>query len=274
VVWCAIWSGCCDVRVLTSIAIGALVRVILLGTGGYHPSEERHTACLMLPEAGIVLDAGTAAFRIARHIQTRELDVFLSHAHLDHVVGLTYLLAPLALKQIDVVRLHATEAVLDAVQTHLFSQPIFPVLPPFEMRPLVGSEMTVGQATIRWQTLPSHPGTSMAYRVEVAGPDGRVSSFAYVTDTTVDGSYVDFVRGADVLIHECYFPDAQGQWATKTGHSTTSQVLQLASDAGVGRLVLTHIDPLATGDDPLELEESRAIFSRVEIAADGMEIRL
>lgn len=250
------------------------MRVILLGTGGYHPSEERHTACLMLPEAGIVLDAGTAAFRIARNLRTRELDVFLSHAHLDHVVGLTYLLAPLAMKQIDVVRLHATEAVLEAVRTHLFSQAIFPVLPAFEMQPLTGSEMSIRRTTIRWQTLPSHPGASLAYRVDAAGTDGQRRSLAYVTDTTVDDSYTDFIRGADVLIHECYFPDAQSQWADTTGHSTTSRVLQLARDAGVGRLVLTHLDPLAVGDDPLKLEAVRAVFPSVEIAGDGMEITL
>jgi ribonuclease BN (tRNA processing enzyme) len=48
-----------------------------LGTGGYHPNERRHTACLMLPELGVVFDVGTAAFRIPPRLQTSELTVFL-----------------------------------------------------------------------------------------------------------------------------------------------------------------------------------------------------
>ena len=45
----------------------------------------------MLPEVGVVLDAGTGFYRVREHLRTSELDVFLTHAHLDHVVGLTYL---------------------------------------------------------------------------------------------------------------------------------------------------------------------------------------
>jgi ribonuclease Z len=249
------------------------VRVVFLGTGGYHPSEERHTACVMLPEAGIVLDAGTGAFRIQRHLATRELDVFLSHAHLDHVVGLTYLLAPLALGEIDAIRVHATAAVIEALKQHLLSSPLFPVMPAFDFQPLAGSSLTIGSTTIRWQVLPSHPGASMAYRLQTTG-DGRPCSLAYVTDTTVDGSYTDFVRGVDVLIHECYFPDALEEWALKTGHSTVSKVLNVAAQAEVGRLVLVHVDPRATGDDPLNLALARSLFPRVEIARDGIEMEL
>ena len=39
-----------------------------------------------------MLDAGTAAFRVKDYIRTNKLDVLLTHAHLDHVIGLTYLL--------------------------------------------------------------------------------------------------------------------------------------------------------------------------------------
>ncbi|QDT53992.1 Ribonuclease BN [Caulifigura coniformis] len=246
------------------------MRVVLLGTGGYHPSEERHTACIMLPEAGLVLDAGTGAFRIPQHLATRELDVFLSHAHLDHVVGLTYLLAPLALKQLDAVRVHATDVVLKALREHLFSAPLFPVMPAFDLRPLTGSSVELAGLRVRWQVLAGHPGSSMAYRIEsTAGP---AKSLAYVTDTVADGTYREFVRDADVLIHECYFPDALEEWAVKTGHSTTSKVLELARAANVGRLVLVHVDPRSSGPDPLGLAGVQQVFTRVEVARDGLEI--
>src|SRR5690606_28802803 len=51
-------------------------------------------------EMGIVLDAGTGLFRIPDYLQTPNLDIYLTHAHLDHVLGLTYLWAALAKKQL------------------------------------------------------------------------------------------------------------------------------------------------------------------------------
>ena len=67
------------------------MRLILLGTTGYHPNDRRHTPCLLLPECGVMLDAGTATYRAGEYLTGPELDIFLTHAHLDHVVGLTYL---------------------------------------------------------------------------------------------------------------------------------------------------------------------------------------
>ena len=37
------------------------MRLMFLGTGGYHPTESRHTACLFQPETGLVFDAGTGS---------------------------------------------------------------------------------------------------------------------------------------------------------------------------------------------------------------------
>lgn len=251
------------------------MKIILLGTGGYHPNELRQTACLLIPDWGLMFDAGTATFRVAPRLKTRELDIFLSHAHLDHIVGLTYLLAPMVLKEVDAVRVHATERVIEAVQTHLFAEAVFPVIPAFDWRPLTGSSQSLGSGrTIAWQPLPSHPGTSMAYRLNWTDAHGGRKSLAYVTDTTVDGSYAEFIRGVDLLIHECYFADDSQGWAEKTGHSHTAEVLELARDAGVGRLVLTHVNVRELGLDPVGLSAMSTIFPKTVVATDGMEIEV
>ena len=96
-------------------------------------------------------------------------------------------------------------------------------------------------------------------------------SLAYITDTTADASYVDFVRGVDVLIHECNFSDDSIELAHETGHCYTSAVGRVARDAGVKRLFLTHFDPQLPLDDPIDLQAARAIFPATEIARELME---
>ena len=243
------------------------MRLLLLGTGGFHPNERRHTACLLLPELGLVFDAGSSAFRVASRLESKELDLFLTHAHLDHIMGLTFLLVPMMKGEITRCRIHAEPHVHDSVQQHLFAEPIFPVLPPFEFVPL--AERTVvanGRAMVTHCPLP-HPGGSRGFKIEVEG-----KSLAYITDTVADGSYREFVRGVDVLVHECNFPDEMSQWCEPTGHSHTSAVARLAKEAGVGRLYLTHIDPQHPGDDPIGLATAHAIFPETTLAEDLMEI--
>ena len=40
------------------------MNVVLLGSGGYFPTSQRQTSCVLLPEIGVVLDAGTGMSRL------------------------------------------------------------------------------------------------------------------------------------------------------------------------------------------------------------------
>jgi ribonuclease BN (tRNA processing enzyme) len=46
----------------------------------------------------------------------------------------------------------------------------------------------------------------------------------------------------------------------------------VAKAADVKRLVLTHIDPLITDDDPVRLAKSRHLFPKTETARDLLEV--
>lgn len=243
------------------------MRLTFLGTGGYHPSERRHTACLMLAQAGIVLDAGTGFFRVQKRVQTDELDVFLTHAHLDHIVGVTFFMVPVVLGDVKKVRVHGTAETIAACRQHLLNSRLFPVDPPFDWCELPSGELPVTDGgRLTWVPL-EHPGGAVGYRLD--WPD---RSLAYITDTTAPGDYLEFVRGVDVLIHECYFPDEMAEWAAKTGHSAASAVAQVASDAAVGRLILVHTDPQSIDDDPVGLATMREIFPHTDIAEDLQEL--
>src|SRR5687767_12768957 len=101
------------------------MKLLVLGSTGYHPNDRRHTACLMLPEMGVVLDAGTAFFRVRDHLQTDSLDVFLTHAHLDHIFGLTFLFDTQYDTPLKRVRVHGEAHKLAAIEEHLFAPDLF-----------------------------------------------------------------------------------------------------------------------------------------------------
>jgi len=244
------------------------MRLQFLGTGGYHSNSRRQTAGLLLAECGILLDAGSGLYRLMERVESPELEIFLTHAHLDHVQGLTYLLVPLEMKTLTRCCVHAQPQVLDVVRTHLFSPGLFPIAPRFDYAPLA-EETRINGVLITFRPL-KHPGGSCGYQLTF--PDGK--RLAYITDTTVDGSYTEWIRGADVLIHECYFSDDLTDWCEVTGHSSTSMVATLAKDADVGRLYLTHIDPLKPVDDPVGLEVARAIFPQTFLAEDLLTIEI
>ena len=245
-------------------------RFVLLGTTGYHPNDQRQTACMMLPELGIVLDAGSAMYRVTDYLETDTLDIFLTHAHLDHVVGLTFLYDVLAQRALRHVRVHAVAEKLAAIRDHLFAPAIFPVQPPCEFVELVDRFELEDGGCIRNFPL-EHPGGSVGYRFD--WPD---RSLAYVTDTVAntEAEYVSNITGVDTLLHECYFSDEQKELADKTGHSVTTEVAKVAAKAGVGRLFLVHMNPLSTDEDPIGLATAQSIFAKTELTFDRMELKV
>ncbi len=243
------------------------MKLILLGTGGYFPTEERHTACFMLPEIGVVLDAGSGMCRLAEYLRTDRLDVFLTHSHLDHVSGLTYLVNLLPAPMLSRTIVHGEEEKIAAVQEHLFARLIFPVQPGFACQPLNASFPLPDGGLLTHFPL-EHPGGSVGYRL-----DWPSHSMAYVTDTTAHAkaTYVDKLRDVDLLIHEAYFANDHANLPAITGHSSLQPVAQLAAAANVGRLVLVHIDPQGS-TDKFDLQAARRIFPQLELGVDRMEI--
>ena len=108
------------------------MRFTFLGTSGYHPSAVRHTTGLAVPEIGVLFDAGSGTFRVpevfdANPGDEKPLDIYLTHAHLDHIIGLTFFIVWMEQQRFGRVRVFARQEVHDAVDEHLFSDLIFPV---------------------------------------------------------------------------------------------------------------------------------------------------
>lgn len=247
------------------------MRLHCLGTVGYHPNDTRHTSSYFLPASGILLDGGTGVFRLAKLIETDTLDVLLSHAHLDHTFGLTFLLDVLYERPVRMLRIWGESAKLDAIRNHLFHELIFPA--PLSAQWLEIDKLgdwEIGDAKISWRPQ-EHPGGSVAYRIDWT--DGK--RLVYATDTSGDTSdtQAQWSSEADLLMHECYFRDDSKKWAVKTGHSWSSRVADVASLSRPKKLLLTHINPLETADDPVDIESiRRKVDAEVILAEDGLVV--
>ena len=107
---------------------------------------------------------------------------------------------------------------------------------------------------------------------ELVGPNRPGRTLVFTGDTRPHPAVTEAARGADILVHEATFSDSEVERAIETGHSTAREAAEIARDAGVGRLILTHISPRYSVDAGELLAEARAVFENTAIARDGWTV--
>ncbi|MEO1616998.1 MAG: MBL fold metallo-hydrolase [Planctomycetota bacterium] len=244
-----------------------------LGTAGYHPCEGRHTSCYFLPQAGLLLDAGTGLFRLPPLIETDELDILLSHAHLDHVAGLTFLIDVLYQRPVQKVRVWGEAEKLAAVREHLFADLMFPVPLDVDWRAVEEQEEIVLRGCRVKTMVQDHPGGSIGYRLDWQSGE----SLLYLTDTTgtETAEAIEFCSGADFMMHECYFGAEHRDFAEKTGHTWTGKLAKIAELCQPKRLLLTHVNPLDPAPEKMLAEVRQSLCESpidISMADDGLVV--
>jgi ribonuclease Z len=101
----------------------------------------------------------------------------------------------------------------------------------------------------------------------VMGPPRQGRSIAYSGDTAPNEEMLRLANGVDVLIHEATTAKDLEKEANKWGHSSANQAAEIASEARVGELILTHFSSRYPDVTPLE-EEARAVFPQSTAAYD------
>ncbi len=101
---------------------------------------------------------------------------------------------------------------------------------------------------------------------EVLGPEIRGAALAVVGDAGRTDDLVAHVQGVDALVIEATYLDQEAEMAVEYGHLTTRQAAQLAAQAGVRQLILTHLSRRYHERDVLA--EAQAIFPRTAVARD------
>jgi ribonuclease Z len=109
---------------------------------------------------------------------------------------------------------------------------------------------------------------------EVVGEPRPGLLVVYTGDTTPSPAFLPVLKGADLWISEATFADEAADKAAETLHSSAGDVARLAAEAGVQRLILTHISSRYSEDVTPLLEDARKYFPDVTVAEDFMEVEV
>ena len=261
--------------------------VTLLGTLGWMPRGARETTCFAVRtgQTLLVFDAGTGFRRLLEPEHAgllegaEEVQLFLSHYHLDHVCGLAYLSGVLPGRK---VVLRPPGEALTGVDPYaavagLVRRPYNPVdledMKNVRVEPTAEGDNEVAGHTLRVRPQ-QHSDTSVSFRLD--------DELVIATDTRVDPEAVAFAEGAGLWLHESWY------WSDDPGladvpeplrpgyaaHSEATGVAGLAAEAGVGRLILVHLNPIAGEASYLPMRDAaRGVFAHTDIVEDGTVAR-
>jgi phosphoribosyl 1,2-cyclic phosphodiesterase len=233
-----------------------------------------NTSCIEVMQgdgAALVLDAGTGIRALGLELVrrgTRQIHLFLTHLHLDHLEGLRFF-APLWDEEVTLEVWGPRSPVRSLRERILraFSPPLFPldfrdVPARVVFHDLPGEPWRAGGVSLH-SDLVIHPGPTVGFRLETEG-----SSLAYLPDhepalAGIEGRSPDWISGGgvaggvDLVLHDAQYLDDEYDAKIGWGHSSVDQAVAFCRAVGARRLVLFHHEPRRS-DHALELLEDRA----------------
>jgi ribonuclease Z len=244
-------------------------RVAFLGTSAALTSAARDNTSLVFEAAGTALlaDCGGGTLHRLERLGVDPLGlthVVVTHVHVDHAYGL-----PSLVRQLMLLGRRTPLAVVCRPE-HV--EPLRALLTTFRVweRPdafalqLVPIDLAVGaraftSGRLRVSTAPNDHGPmpNFAVRVEVGGGGAVV----YSSDTQPSDNVVALSRGAGTLIHEATFLERDRPPGHAAAHSSAAEAGQVATRAGVDRLILVHVGSAYHGDVEVLAAEARQHFA-------------
>ena len=210
----------------------------------------------------LILDAGTGLRELGLEMmRNSELsaELFLTHTHFDHIAGLPFFV-PLFKPEVS-LGVWAGHLMpyytVNHVVREMMMAPLFPVPPEIFRAQIEYHDFRAGESlqpsdgiVIRTAQL-NHPNGATGYRIDYEG-----KSICLVTDTEhyedrLDDAVLRLAEGADVMIYDATYTDAEYPKYKGFGHSTWQEGVKVGRAAGVKRYITFHHDP-SHDDDTMD----------------------
>lgn len=262
----------------------------------------------------LVCDAGTGIIPFGNELleqnDIRELMILLTHYHWDHVCGLPFF-SP-AFSSDWHLRFFGPGRDPREIERHVSAQmqaPYFPVSTEIwtagiDYMTAAGNRLDYGPFRISYQNV-HHPGITYGYRINIGG-----KTLVYISDNeclflnkSIEQRYgefnpeeqqlystmqreeynsaLQFMQGADILIHDAQYTPADYEKKRGWGHSCYIDTVNSAIDAGVKQLYLYHHDPNYNDEqialihqDALRIIHERGTGMECHIAREGLQVSL
>ncbi len=236
------------------------MQIKVLGCSGGIGGNMRTTSLLV--DDDVLIDAGTGVGDLSLEALLKIDHIFVTHSHLDHIAFIPLLLDTVMGLRKPPVTLHATQAVIDILQAHIFNWKIWPDFNqiPNRHKPfLVYEAMSLGdKVTINHKTITALPANHVVPAVGYQVNSGA-HSLVFTGDT---GGSKDFIQAVNVinnlkyLVIETAFSNAEAVLALRSKHlcpnTLADELLQLQSKPEV---FITHLKP---GEDTTIMQEIAA----------------
>jgi len=246
------------------------MKIIFLGTNGWYDTETGNTLCVLIEskDCYIVLDAGNGFSKSDEYIKNdKPVYIFLSHFHLDHIIGL-HTLAKFEFKQkLTVFGQKGTIDILSLILNKPFTMPLKDL--PYEVDILEVPDQA-DKLPFKITVLPLvHSDPCLGIRIEI---DDKIIVFC--TDTGYCQNAVKLAHNADLLITEC---SLQSEKQLKGWpHLYPEAAARIAAEAESKMLALTHFESriYTSLEDRKNAEQTaKKVFSNSIAAHDGLEIK-
>lgn len=204
------------------------MKIVLLESSiGVETSYQYSTSFVINDQ--VAIDAGSIGFVGTPDQQTEIRNILLTHSHIDHVATLPIHIENAFRRHLPPVRVHGSAAVLEAVQTHLFNDVIWPDfvklindgLPFVELVEVhAGQPVTINDLTFTPHPIP-HVVPTFAYIV--SDTDGSV---AIINDThrpSVLREALSKVENLKAIFLEATFPNSMPDMANVSEHLTPAE---------------------------------------------------
>ena len=261
--------------------------IIMLGTGAGSVIKFYNACFALKKDNDYMLIDGGGGINILEQLDKANIpvelikNIFVTHNHIDHIIGIIWVIRKLALMMIfnnydEEINIYASDVTIDAIRnisilvlnskqsSYLDNKIHLNVVGNREKINILGENFTFYDV---------HAKKEKQYGFRLDTTDGKV--IVCNGDETLNERNYDLVYNADFLIHEAFCLDSQKELKKpyQKGHGTSKDICEIASKLNVKNLILYHIsDEDVVNRKQRYIKENEKFFSGILYVPNDLEV--